>query len=186
MIFVLLFGLGLRVGEACRLQRQDLDLDRQLLVIRKTKFGKSRLVPFGPRMGREISNYLQHAEARCGAISPEYPLFSFDKDKRRPLRPTTISRIFHDLVVQLNLTIPAGVAPPHLHCLRHSFAVATLLRWYRTGVDPMTRLLDLSTFLGHVSPSSTAVYLTITSELLECAGQRFAQFAAGSRKEGIR
>lgn len=186
MIFALLFGLGLRVGEACRLQGQDVDLDRQLLVIRKTKFGKSRLVPFGPRMGREISNYLQHAEAHSGAVPPECPLFSFDKDKRMPIRPTTISRVFHDLVVKLNFAIPAGVAPPHLHCLRHSFAVGTLLRWYRAGVDPMTHLLDLSTFLGHVSPASTAVYLTITSELLESASQRFADFAAGSRKEGVR
>jgi hypothetical protein len=50
----------------------------------------------------------------------------------------------------------------------------------------MTRLFDLSTFLGHVSPSSTAVYLTITPELLECASQRFAHFAAASRKEGAR
>jgi hypothetical protein len=50
----------------------------------------------------------------------------------------------------------------------------------------MTRLLDLSTFLGHVSPSSTAVYLTITTELLECASQRFGQFAEGSRKESVR
>ena len=75
---------------------------------------------------------------------------------------------------------------PHLHCLRHSFAVGTLLRWYREGVDPMARLFDLSTFLGHVSPSSTAVYLTITTELLECANGRFAEFAAKSRKESIR
>jgi integrase len=186
MVFALLYGLGLRVGEVCRLQRQDVDLDHQVLVIRKTKFGKSRLVPFGPRMGREISDYLQHAEACCGAFPPESPLFSFDRDKRRHIWPTTITRIFHDLAAQLKLTIPAGVAPPHLHCLRHSFAVAALLRWYRAGIDPMTRLLDLSTFLGHVSPSSTAVYLSVTSELLECAGQRFAQFAVGSRKEGVR
>jgi integrase len=75
------------------------------------------------------------------------------------------------------------VAAPRLHCLRHSFAVGTLLRWYRAGGDPMSRLFDLSTFLGHVSPASTAVYLTITTELLECASERFAHFAANGRKE---
>lgn len=53
----------------------------------------------------------------------------------------------------------------------------TLLRWYRAGVDPAQRLLHLSTFLGHVQPESTAVYLTITSELLGEAGQRFESFA---------
>lgn len=186
LIFAILYGLGLRAGEVCRLQRQDIDRDQQLLVIRKTKFGKSRLIPFGPRMARETSDYLQRTEARFGALPPECPLFFFDRNKRRPIRPTSVSRTFHDLVGKLNLTIPAGVAPPHLHCLRHSFAVGTLLRWYRTGIDPMTRLFDLATFLGHVSPSSTAVYLTITPELLECASQRFAHFAAGSREEGAR
>jgi site-specific recombinase XerD len=72
-----------------------------------------------------------------------------------------------------------------LHCLRHSFAVGTLLRWYRAGVDPRSRLLDLSTFLGHVSLSSTAVYLTITTELLQCASERFERFALNSRKEHL-
>ena len=186
MIFAILYGLGLRVGEVCRLHRKDVDLDNRLLVIRKTKFGKDRLVPFGPRMAREMSDYLQYEEVRSGAIPSECPLFSFDKDKRRLIRPTTISATFHELLPELNLAIPEGVAPPHLHCLRHSFAVGTLLRWYRAGIDPMSRLLDLSTFLGHVSPSSTAVYLTITTELLECANQRFAHFAAGSRKECVR
>jgi len=186
MILALLYGLGLRVGETCRLQRQDIDLDQQLLMIRKTKFGKGRLVPFGPRMAQAISDYLDRTEARVGTLAPDCPLFSFDRGERQPLRPTTVSRTFHELAAKLNLTIPPGVAPPHLHCLRHSFAVGTLLRWYRAGVDPMTRLFDLSTFLGHVSPSSTAVYLTITPELLACASQRFAHFAAGSRKEGAR
>lgn len=184
MIFALLYGLGLRVGEVCRLQRQDIDHNRQFLVIRKTKFGKSRLVPFGPRMGRAISDYLHRTEAHVGTLPPDCPLFSFDRNKRRPIRPTTVSGTFHALVAKLNLAIPAGVAPPRLHCLRHSFAVGTLLRWYRAGVNPMARLFDLSTFLGHVSPSSTAVYLAITPELLESASQRFAHFAAGSRKEG--
>ena len=68
--------------------------------------------------------------------------------------------------------------PPRLHDLRHSFAVGTLLRWYCQGSDPAARLLHLSTFLGHVDPASTAVYLTITAELLEAAGDRFGRYAA--------
>ena len=64
-----------------------------------------------------------------------------------------------------------------MHGLRHSFAVRTLLRWYREGVAPATKLNHLSTFLGHVNPTSTAVYLTITSELLQAANRRFALLA---------
>lgn len=186
MIFALLYGLGLRVGEVSRLCRNDIDLDNHLLIIRQTKFGKDRLVPFGPKMTRAITNFLDLEESRFGPISPECPAFSFNKRKRTPIGTNTISGAFHKLLPSLQLAVPSGVAPPHLHCLRHSFAVGTLLRWYRAGVDPMSRLFDLSTFLGHVSPSSTAVYLTITTELLECASERFGHFAANSRKECVR
>jgi integrase len=186
MIFALLYGLGLRVGEVSRLCLKDIDLDSQLLIIRQTKFGKDRLVPFGPKMANAITGFLQREQSRSGPISPDGPVFSFGRKKRTTIGPNVISWTFHKLLPALQLKIPPGEASPHLHCLRHSFAVGTLLRWYREGVDPMARLFDLSTFLGHVSPSSTAVYLTITTELLECASGRFAEFAVKSRKEGIR
>lgn len=184
MMFALLYGLGLRVGEVSRLCLKDVDFDRQLLVIRDTKFGKHRLVPFGPKMAKELTGFLQRRES--STMLPDLPVFSFAKDQRIPIRVNTISQTFHNLLPALDLIIPPGVASPHLHCLRHLFAVGTLLRWYRTGIDPATRLLDLSTFLGHVSPSSTAVYLTITTELLECASQRFAHFAAPVFKGCVR
>jgi len=83
----------------------------------------------------------------------------------------------------LGLAIAAGLDPPRLHCLRHSFAVQTLLRWYRTDVDPGQRLFHLATFMGHASPESTAWYLTITDELLEQANRRFERFASKVSQE---
>jgi integrase len=80
-------------------------------------------------------------------------------------------------VPSLGLIIPADTRRPCVHCLRHSFAVGTLLRWYRTGLDPAARLHHLSTFLGHVSPDTTAVYLTITSDLFAEANRRFEALA---------
>ena len=143
-------------------------------------------MPFGPRIAHALAGFMEQQESRFGPIPPDCPVFSFDKRKRKPIGPGTISWTFHKLLPALQLNMPSGSAPPHLHCLRHSFAVATLSRWYRTGIDPMSRLFDLSTFLGHVSPSSTAVYLTITTELLDNANERFARFAARSRKECAR
>jgi integrase len=186
MMFALLYGLGLRVGEVSRLCRRDLDFDNRVLIIRQTKFGKDRLVPFGPKMANEIATFIQREESRSGDIPADRPIFSFGGQNRKPIGTNTISWTFHKLLPKLQLVVPSGTAPPHLHCLRHSFAVGTVLRWYREGVDPTSRLFDLSTFLGHVSPSSTAVYLTITSELLECASTRFAHFAASTRKESVR
>jgi len=181
MIFALLYGLGLRVGEASRLKREDIDFNRQLLVIRQTKFAKNRLVPFGPKMSQSLYSYLQRHEERHGTWRPDNPVFSFDK--QRPIHPCTISQTFHHLVPHLNLTIPPGVSSPRLHDLRHSFAVGALLRWYRTGINPTQRLFHLSTFMGHVDPSSTAIYLTITEDILKEANKRFEQFIPLSIKE---
>jgi site-specific recombinase XerD len=182
MIFALMYGLGLRVSEAARFCRKDLDLERRCLHIHQTKFAKSRLVPFGPRTAKALQRYLQqHERDRC--LSPHDPLFSLAEEGRRRLDSKSISRTFHQLLPELNLTVPPGVTPPRLHCLRHSFAVSTLLRWYRAGVDPGARLMHLSVFLGHVNPASTAVYLTVTADLLEEANRRFERFAAPQLRE---
>jgi integrase len=111
---------------------------------------------------------------RIAPLIADLPIFSFRK--RRPVSPGTVSTIFHELVSQLALPVPDGTRPPCVHSLRHSFAVGTLLRWYRNGADPGSRLLQLSTFMGHVNPRSTAVYLTITTDLLTEASQRFERW----------
>lgn len=172
-VFALLYGLGLRVGEVSRLLVGDVRFDDATLLIRDTKFYKSRLVPFGPRMGERLARYV---EQRHGTHPrSEAPLFSFTK--RGAVNECTFSLTFHSLLPRLGLHIPTGVCAPRLHDLRRAFAVGTLLRWYRSGIDPNARLLHLSTFLGHVDPASTAVYLTITEEPLQEADRRFRVFA---------
>lgn len=183
MAFALMYALGLRVGEVARLRRHEIDFQQRCLVIRQSKFAKSRLLPFGPRLATQLHSHCQEQQARFGLLAPDDPVFSLTRDGRTPLSSHSMSRTFQRLLPTLALTAPAGVAPPRLHCLRHSFAVGTLLGWYRAGIDPNPRLIHLSTFLGHVNPASTAVYLTITAELLGEANQRFARFAASIRQE---
>ena len=173
-IFALGYGLGLRAGEVCGLRLGDIDTDRQLLVVRGGKFGKSRLVPHGPRIGQLLAGQLDRRRV-AGACALDAPLFTFDG--LRSVHPASASLNFRQLVLELAFPVPEGVRPPHLHCLRHSFAVGCLLRWYREGLDPATRLCQLATFMGHVDPASTAVYLTITPELLTQANRRFEAFA---------
>ena len=175
-IFSLLYGLGLRVGEAARLCFKDVDRERNILTIRETKFSKSRLIPMGPRIAERLYDFIALRQQRTTKLLPNDPLFSFRRG--RPLNPGTISQTFHALVPKLGLDLREGGTQPHAHDLRHSFAVGTVLRWYRCGGNPADKLMMLSTFLGHVDPASTAVYLTITPELLDAAGQRFERFAA--------
>jgi len=174
-VFALCYGLGLRAGEACGLTLGDIDAGRSLLTVRGGKFGKTRLVPHGPRIAELVGEQAAR-RADAGATDAQAPLFTFDG--QRPVHPGTASQTFHRLVTGLDLTAPAGISPPTLHSLRHSFAVGCLLRWYRQGLEPSARLHHLSTFMGHVDPDSTAVYLTITDELLDEASRRFEAFAA--------
>jgi site-specific recombinase XerD len=181
-IFALLAGLGLRIGEISRLQYRDVDLQRDVLLVRNSKFGKSRLVPFGPRVAARLRAYAALREQRLGPAVPDAPFFSWNG--RSPVLPGSIRDTFRqDLLPRLGLHVPAGTRAPCVHGLRHSFAVRTLLRWYREGVDPNARLNHLSTFLGHLNPHSTAVYLTITGELFACANQRFEAFAGSTYSE---
>jgi site-specific recombinase XerD len=180
-IFAILYALGLRVGEVCRLQIKDVDLEQRLLIIRETKFYKTRLVPFGPKIEALLIEHIRRIPAELR--SPERALFCLRGG--RAINPSTISMTFHQLVPRLQLSIPPGTSPPRLHDLRHSCAVATLTRWYREGLDPQARLHTLSTFLGHVDINSTAIYLTTTPTLLELANQRFKAFAAATLQEGL-
>lgn len=174
-IFALLYGLGLRVGEASGLLCGDVDLDRAVLTVRGGKFGKSRLVPFGPRIAALLRDHLERRAEGAGASDAQAPMFTFDGRKR--IHPGTVSQTFLHLTRRMGFAATDGASAPRLHDLRHSFAVGALLRWYREGVEPAARLHHLSTFLGHVDPVSTAVYLTITADLLREASRRFEDFA---------
>lgn len=181
LIYRLMYGLGLRVGEVSRLCHKDVDRARRLLVIRESKFGKSRLVPFGPKLGDHIEAYLLKHLDWYGQWQPDDPLFSFSH--KRPLRSETISQVFHHLLPKIELSIAPGTAHPCLHCLRHSFAVQTLLRWYRSGIDPAQRLFHLSIFMGHSDPASTSWYLTVTDDLFAEAGRRFERLVGSIAQE---
>src|ERR1700678_157503 len=182
-IFAVLATLGLRIGEVSRLTCGDVDLERETLLIRNSKFGKSRLLPCDSRLAARLRTYLALREQYFGPARRDAPLFSWQG--REPVHPNSIRRTFRDhLLPRLELKIPPGTSHPCVHGLRHSLAVRSLLRWYREGLDPNARLNHLSTFLGHVNPQSTAVYLTITSDLLEEANARFEAYAAPPYREG--
>ncbi len=117
-LFALCYGLGLRAGEACGLRIGDVDTTRDLLVVRGGKFGKSRLVPHGPRIAELVAEQLERRH-HSGARGDQEPLFTFDGTS--PMHPCTASQTFHRLVLALELPVPDGVCPPTLHSLRHSF-----------------------------------------------------------------
>jgi integrase/recombinase XerD len=162
-----LFGLlaitGMRIGEAIHLDREDIDWKLQLLVVRRSKFGKSRELVLHPSVLTALRRYTKLRDV-CWP-HPHSPAFFVSLNGTR-LIYNNAHRAFR------TLSRAAGIRSGRPHDLRHSFAVATLLRWYRHRVDVDAWMPRLSTYLGHAGPESTYWYLTAAPELMVIARRR--------------
>jgi site-specific recombinase XerD len=164
----LLAATGMRLSEALNLESRDLDLVRCRLTIRNAKFGKTRYVPIQSDTSRALMAYARKRD-RLAPLRQGHVVFGSRAGKR--LVDQNVSFTFDRIRRRAELGRPEGHAP-RIHELRHTFAVQTLRDWYRAGVDVERRLPVLSTYLGHVSPSSTYWYLTATPDLLALACRR--------------
>lgn len=169
---------GMREGEAVRLDRDDVDLEQGLLTIRNSKFGESRQIPVHPSSVEALAGYAERRDThrprrdgRRNRHAPSGASFFTSTTGTRLLRDN-VSTVFPRLVRDAGLDWPGHRRAPRLHDLRHSFAVNTLIGWYRQGVDVEQRLPLLSTYLGHVAPKSTYWYLSAVPELLELIAAR--------------
>lgn len=164
----LLVVTGLRVGEAIRLDDADIDWSRELLTVRNSKFGKSRLVPLHASTAAALRTY---ADGRQQLVRHRRSPSFFMSVLGTRLFYGNVAKKFRELAQSVGLLTHRG-KPPGLHHLRHTFAVRTVRDWYVEGVETERRIPHLSTFLGHVGPSSTYWYLTATPELLTLASAR--------------
>jgi integrase len=164
----LLAATGLRVGEALALDHTDLDLRAALLVVRRGKFGKARALALHPTTVTALRAYARTRDRAWPR--PRGPAFFLSTHGTRLLY-NNVHGAFLRLVAQAGLATRRP-RRPRIHDLRHSFAVQTLVAWYRAGEDVEVRLPALSTYLGHVHPSCTYWYLTATPPLLRLAAQR--------------
>lgn len=165
----LLAVTGMRKSEACRLDRDQVDLDTGALVIADSKFGKSRRVFLHRSTVAALRQYERRRDRWCPA--PAAPSF-FVSTRGTRLDVHNITHTFADLVNDAGIQAPPGRRRPRMHDLRHAFTVATLLDFYHDGGDVQARLPLLSTWLGHVDPKSTYWYLQAIPELLALAAGR--------------
>ena len=164
----LLAVTGMRVGEAAALGRSDVDLEAGLLTV-TGKYGKVRLVPLHPTTTGMLRGYAIRRDQLCP--EPASRAFFITTAGTR-LRVPKIDETFATLLALAGVEAPGRHRRPRIHDLRHTFAVATYLRWHKEGTDVQASLPVLSTFLGHVSPASTWWYLQATPELLALAAER--------------
>lgn len=165
----LLVVSGLRIGEALRLDRDDVDLADGVLHIRQTKFGKSRQVPLHVSAVDALAAYARRRDELCAR--PRDPSFFVSLAGTR-LRYDNVHLAWLGLVDRAGLQPRSPRCRPRPHDTRHSFAVRTLLGWYRDGADVEANMPLLSTFLGHVHPANTYWYLSAAPELLSLVTAR--------------
>ncbi len=176
-LIALLACTGLRIGEAIRLDRDDFNPLLGLLVVRKSKFGKSREVLLHTSTVRALTDYSERRDQLC-PDARELSFFITTRGTR--LKHTTVYAPFRTLLRQASIEHPSPTRHARIHDLRHSFAIKTLLGWYRDGGDVAARVPLLSTYLGHVDPAATYWYLSAAPALLQLAAERL-EFATGGR-----
>jgi integrase/recombinase XerD len=170
-LFGLLVATGMRVNEALGLNRVDVDLERGILYIRRTKFGKSRYVPVHASTLAALKKY---AEVRDRVFpAPLIPAF-FISEKSSRITEWMARYTFAKLSQRVGLRASAKGHGhgPRLQDMRHRFAARTLIHWYRAGLDVERELPKLSTYLGHVHVNDTYWYLEAVPELLQLATDR--------------
>jgi integrase len=171
-----LFGLiavtGLRISEALALEDNDLDTGNGVLRVRRGKLGRERLLPLDRTVVAQLVAYSAERDRLLGRAAPAF----FVTENGTKLTDCCARYNFARACQQIGLRAHQHYCRhgrgPRIHDLRHTFAVRTMINWYRTGKDPAREMIRLTTYLGHTDPDNTFWYLEAVPELLDLAMAR--------------
>lgn len=169
---VLLYTTGLRRGELVSLALGDYDPAERTLMVRASKFHKSRIVPLSTDAKREMDVYL--VARRRFPHAAEGPILFNRHFGIRPYTGEGLAQGLQQLFRSADIQSSTGQRP-RVHDMRHTFAHEALRRWYRAGLDVQAKLPALAAYLGHVSVLSTQYYLSFFEPFAEAASARFAR-----------
>jgi integrase/recombinase XerD len=178
LAIILLYTTGLRRGELLRLSAQDYDAAAQTLLIRASKFHKSRILPLPGDVAAEVARFLKERRAVRPPLPAAAPLIWSPHGGGRAYSSKQLTHNLHILLKHAGIEKPDGRLP-RIHDFRFSFAVNALIRWYHNGVDVQAKLPFLAAYLGHVSVLSTYYYLRLVEPLRTLASTRFAEAYGG-------
>jgi integrase len=164
----LIAASGLRLGEALGLDRDHVGLPAAMLTV-TGKNNQTRLVPVHPTTVTMLTGYATRRDRLCPDTAS--PAFFITRTGQR-IQQRWVQETFAKLLALASIQAPPGRRRPRIHDLRHTFAVNTLIGWYRAGVSVQAHLPVLSTFLGHSSTEATYWYLQAVPELLGLAAER--------------
>lgn len=180
-VLIMTYALGLRLHETLAITLGDIDLDNSVITIQQSKFYKSRLVPFNPKVKIFITSYLQWRITQKQQQHAESLLFVGKNNQ--PFNADTMREIFKRVRKKAGIRrIDNANYQPRIHDLRHTFAVNRLIQWYKENQDVQQLLPILSAYLGHTHLSHTTVYLTMTDDLLQEANKNFEKYVTGEKQ----
>lgn len=174
-----LFGLlavsGMRLGEAIGLDQDDVAFEAGIITIRHAKFDRPRLVPLHATTTAALRTYATERD-RLYPSGDSMAFFVSSAGTR--LTRSGVAKTMRRITTTMGLR--TDTVHPTAHQLRHSFAVRTLIDWYRAGERVDEHITTLSIYLGHVAPADTYWYLSVSPELMGLAADRLdAHFGAG-------
>src|SRR5690606_14696936 len=155
--------------------------------VRETKFFKHRRVPLASGVMAALAHYLAARTSAGAPTSPQSALF-WSPQTGRGYSLGVVRLMLTDVLRRAGVKPPRGAVGPRIHDLRHTMVGHRLRDWYKSGINPQSKLPYLATYLGHKDIRSTLVYLNITPELLQEAGERFRKNGAAALRaaEGVR
>ena len=180
LTYVTLIGLlavtGIRPGEVVALNLSDVDLKNGILVIRQTKFGKSRFVPIDDSTCSALSDYANRRNKLYARLQTN-SFFVSERGTRLSLG--SARRTFAKVSCAVGLRTAKGGCRigrgPRLQDFRHTFATRRIIKWYQAGLDVNRELPKLTSYLGHSSVSHTYWYIEAVPELLQLATEHMSR-----------
>ena len=176
-MLTLAYCAGLRGREIAHLRLGDVNLQEESIDIRETKFFKHRRLPLAPGVMTALKQYLVARERAGAPTHPQSELF-WSPQTGRGYSIKVMRLMLTDVLRRAGVKPTRGAVGPRIHDLRHSMVSHRMRDWYKAGINPQSSLPYLATYLGHKDIRSTLVYLNITPELLQQAGERFRKNGA--------
>jgi integrase len=161
----MLYGTGIRIGEALFLKNKDVDTNGKFLILRATKNGRDRLVPISSSLAFVCRNYLDYRKRlpAPGLEEPNNPFFV--SLNGRPCRHSAIHRWFRKVLILADIPYTGNRKGPRIHDIRHTFACHSFVKLADDGVDLYCSWPYLSTYLGHQSLEATEQYIRLTAQM---------------------
>jgi integrase len=159
-LFRLLYGTGIRIGEALALRRKDVNLDEKTILLRETKNGQDRILPISDSLCQVLYDYISAYSVK---FDPDD--YFFLKKDGDPVKRNSMSYTFRKLLQEAQIPYGGRARGPRIHDFRHTFSVHSLAEMSEAGLDLYYALPLLSKYLGHTSLEATDKYVRLTEEM---------------------